>query len=80
MRTSMTTLFYNDLQSFSCSECRILRQLRIHVDRFDSLIGSNVTFPSLPILAVFIRGALIVAGIPVSCFTLASAKFFSCDK
>lgn len=34
-----------------------------YIDVLDSLIGSKVTLPSLPMLAVLIRGALIVTGI-----------------
>lgn len=50
----------------------------LYVETLESPIGSKVTFPSLPILAVLIRGALIVTGIEVT--SLAGESFSSVSR
>ena len=47
---------------------------------FVSLVGSNVTFPSLPMLAVLIRGALIVTGKPALGCSAGSFWLPACER
>ena len=50
-----------------------------HILEFQLPIGSNVTLPSLPMLAVLILGALIVTGMAAFAWSAASVGF-SCDS